>query len=349
VSTVEVFATGHQIGTFTDVLSTGNSDSMQVTLIGVATLGAPTDVFRIVVRQVKATDDAFTNGHFVDIHAWPDADPPAPPLYAGLTPQHDRFDGRASSLGHQIFDDAYLLFDLNGITTDTVQYGPGPEPPRDEKLPFSSFASDAPSFPCYAAGTLIAAEGGPVPVEQLQPGNLVLTADNGLQPIRWIGARNVSGAGHLAPILIKAGALGNTRDLLVSPQHRMLMQDWRSAVYFGDEQVFVAAKHLLNGTTITRAPMAQITYVHLAFDRHEVIFAEGCPSESLHLAAEALTALDRETLAELHDIFPELAKDLQHTKTARGCLRAWEARMIAAPPAAAMNMAQRPTQTAQLR
>ncbi len=329
MSTVEIFATGDQIGTFTDTLSTGNSDTMQVTLIGVAPLGAPTDVFRIVVRQVRADEDALTNGQFVDIYAWPDTDPPSAPLYSGLTPQHDRFDGRASSLEHQIFDDANLVFDLNGITTDTLQYGPGAEPPRNDQLPFSAFLSEPPSFACYAAGTLITGMGGPVPVEQLEPGDLVLTADHGLQPIRWTGARKVAGVGHLTPILIKAGALGNDRDLLVSQQHRMLVQDWRNEVYFGDAQVLVAAKHLVNGTTIKPAPMAQITYVHLAFDQHEVIFAEGCPSESLHLANAALTALDRDTLAELRSIFPELAADLQHQKTARGCLRAWEARMLA--------------------
>jgi hypothetical protein len=327
--TVELFATGDEIGTFSSVSSSGNANGVQVTLNGVQPLGASTDVFRIVVRQVNGDDDLFRNGQFVDIYAWPDTDPPSPPIYSSLAPQHDLFQGRASSAEHQIFSGANIVFDLNGITAGTMQYGPGYEPPRDQQLSFNSFSSDAPSFPCYAAGTLIEAEGGPVPVEQLGRGDLVLTADHGLQPVRWAGARKVSGAGHLAPILIKAGALGNYRDLLVSPQHRMLVQDWRSEVYFGDAQVFVAAKHLINGTTILPSPRAHIIYVHLAFEQHEVIFAEGCPSESLHLAAESLTALDRDSLTELHSIFPELAAQMPHLKTARGCLRAWEGRLVA--------------------
>ena len=115
----------------------------------------------------------------------------------------------------------------------------------------------------------------------------------------------------------------------MSPQHRMLVKDWRAEMYFARPQVLVAAKHLVNGQTIRRAPRDRITYVHLAFDRHEVIFAEGCPCESLHLAQESLATLGDDTLAELAQIFPELFEDIPQSKTARPCLRAWEGALVA--------------------
>ncbi|MDX5383444.1 MAG: Hint domain-containing protein [Rhodobacterales bacterium] len=327
--TIEIFATGDEIGTFSSVSSSGNSNGMKVTLGGVQPLGSATDVFRIVIRQVNTGGALFQNGQLVDIYAWPDTDPPSPPIYSSLNPQHDQFQGRASSAEHQIFTSAGVVLDLNGITAGTLQYGPGINPPRDQQLSFTSFSPDPPVFPCFAAGTLIEAEGGPRAVETLREGDLVLTADNGLQPIRWIGQRRVSGLDRLAPILIKAGALGNYRDLLVSPQHRMLMQDWRMQIYFAAPQVLVAAKHLVNGKTITLAPRQQITYVHLAFDRHEIIFAEGCPSESLFLADESMASLGAEALAELREIFPELRDHAPGGKAARAFLRGWEAALVA--------------------
>ncbi|MBT8410739.1 MAG: Hint domain-containing protein, partial [Octadecabacter sp.] len=175
--------------------------------------------------------------------------------------------------------------------------------------------------------TLIETDTGPVTVESLKEGDLVRTLDNGLQPIRWIGKRRISGLGDMAPVRIRAGALGNYRDLFVSPQHRMLIHDWRSEIYFGEPQMFVAAKHLINDKTITRTPCSDVTYVHMTFDRHEVIFAEGAPSESLHLGSVALTALDRAAQAEVLSLFPEL-EQAPPAPLARGCLRHWEGRLL---------------------
>lgn len=328
--TVEIFLTGNQIGTFSGLSSSGNSNGMKVNLQGVQALGGADDVFRIVIRQVNAGDDMFRNGQMVDIYAWPDTTPPGPPLYSSLNPQHDQFQGRASSGTHQIMTSpAQIIIATEGITPGNMQIGPGADPPRGEQLSFSTFPTDPPVFPCFAAGTVIETASGPRQIETLRPGDLIMTADHGPQPLRWIGQRSVLGIGALAPIQISAGSLGNRRDLLVSPQHRMLVQDWRAEMYFARPQVLVAAKHLVNGQTIRRAPRDRITYVHLAFDRHEVIFAEGCPCESLHLAQESLATLGDDTLAELAQIFPELFEDIPQGKTARPCLRAWEGALVA--------------------
>ena len=327
--TVEIFLTGDQIGTYSGLSSSGNSNGSRVTLNGVQALGGEGDIFRVVIRQVNAGDDMFRNGQMMDIYAWPDTSPPGPPLYSSLNPQHDQFQGRASSGTHQVITSpARIVIATDGITPGTMQFGPGANPPRDEQLRFESFAADPPVFPCFAAGTVIETGDGPRAVETLRPGDLIVTADHGLQPLRWIGQRAVPGTGHLAPVRFAARTLGNRRDLLVSPQHRMLLQDWRAEMYFGRAQVLVAAKHLVNGTTIRHAPQARITYVHLAFDRHEVIFAEGCPCESLHLAPESLAALGDEMRDELARIFPDLFQQAPQGKTARPCLRGWEGALV---------------------
>lgn len=347
---VEIFVTGDEIGTFTSVSTTGNNNGMKVTLSGVEPLGSATDVFRVVIRQVDSGDDLFSNGQFVDIYAWPASDPPEPPLYSSLNPQHDQFQGRASSAEHQIITSpANIVFDVNGLTAGTMRYGPGANPPRGQQLAFDTFSPDPPEFPCFVAGTLIETDSGPLPVEVIRPGDLVRTLDRGLQPVRWTGQRDVPGKAAMAPVEIRAGALGNWRDLRVSPQHRMLVGDWRTELFFGKSDVLVPAIHLVNGSTIRQVACRRVRYVHLAFDRHEVIWAEGAPSESLHLGAVALGSLDAAARSEIAALFPDLlpgngcqglglqgdgiqsagAGSAPCRSTARQSLRRWESALVA--------------------
>lgn len=331
---VVIYLTGDQIGTYSSASTTGNNNGdnngIKVKLEDVTALGSETDVFRVVVRQVNDGDPAFLNGQFVDIYAWPDSDPPAPPIYSSLNPQHDQFQGRASSSQHQIFTSPdNIVFDLGGVGSGTVTYGPsGRNYPREEQLPFESFPPDPPTAPCFAAGTLIETAAGARPVETLRPGDLVRTLDNGLQPVRWAGTRTVPGAGPLAPVRITAGTLGNDADLLVSQQHRILLRGWRAEMHFGQHEVLVAAKHLVNGKTIRLLPCHQITYAHLAFDRHEIIIAAGIHCESLFLGKMAINAMGPQARGELLAIFPELAARHWHSETARACLKSWETRLV---------------------
>ncbi|MBW6416868.1 Hint domain-containing protein [Celeribacter sp. PS-C1] len=182
---------------------------------------------------------------------------------------------------------------------------------------------------CFGKGTRIATPSGARAVEDLKPGDLVLTMDNGVQPLRWVGAREVPAVGRFAPIEIKAGALNNDRDLIVSPQHRMLLNTWRSQMLFDTSEVFAAAKHLVNGTTIREARGGMVTYYHLMFDRHEVIFAEGAPSESFHVSDFSLTGVANGAREELFSLFPELrSMPTHHGDTARKCLKAHEVGLL---------------------
>lgn len=171
-------------------------------------------------------------------------------------------------------------------------------------------------FTCFTAGTLIACETGERKIERLAVGDRVLTVDHGLQPIRWIGTRSLSPedlarAPNLVPIRIEAGALGDglpRERLTVSPQHRCLIRSRIAERMFGARDVLVAAKHLLGVSGVNLAPVTkQVTYIHLLFERHELLYSNGLISESFYLGDQALTAVGKEARDELIQIFPDLA------------------------------------------
>ncbi len=139
-----------------------------------------------------------------------------------------------------------------------------------------------PPIPCFVAGTLITTCAGPRPIEELDVGDLIVSRDSGDVPVRWIGRRRVRARGAFAPIRIRAYALGNDRDLLVSPNHKVLLTGWRAELLFGEEEVLVAAKHLINDKTIVRETcLTWVEYFHILLDNHGIIYAEGCAAESL--------------------------------------------------------------------
>lgn len=187
------------------------------------------------------------------------------------------------------------------------------------------------AFVCFAQGTLIDTETGLRAVETLSPGARVRTADHGLQTLRWSGAKRVAARGAMAPVRFEAGAVGNTRPLLVSPQHRMLATGWQVQLHTGQDEALIAARHLINHRDIRHQPCADVTYIHLMFDRHEVIFAEGAACESFHPGAMGLGLLDQPTRAELLALFPDLAHHAAgYGPTVRTYLRAHDAQAVAA-------------------
>ena len=169
------------------------------------------------------------------------------------------------------------------------------------------------NIPCFTAGTAVETATGLRNVETIMPGDLVLTGDNGLQPVRWTGRRDLfvrelRDHPHLAPVEFAPGALGNPRTLRVSPQHRTLISGWRVELLYGEPSVLVPAKALINGTTIRQPrPDDAVSYVHLMFDTHQVIKAGGVLSESFHPGDQGLHGLPAATRAELLALFPELA------------------------------------------
>lgn len=191
-------------------------------------------------------------------------------------------------------------------------------------LPVSVFAP-----PCFTPGTRIRTPAGSRPIETLAPGDLVDTIDHGPRPLRWIGRRTVDGTGEFAPVRIAKDALGNYRALVVSPQHRLLVSGWQAEVLFGAAEVLVAALHLVGRPGITRTPVAEVEYIHLLFDDHEIIFAEGAASESFHPGSILLEG-DRALYAEIMSIFPGLAARVHcDLPAARPVVSGREARILA--------------------
>lgn len=177
------------------------------------------------------------------------------------------------------------------------------------------------SIICFAAGTQISTISGSVPVEELLQGDLVLTRDNGFQPVRWVGKTTVPAMGDWAPIRIAAGTFGCSRDLLVSPQHRMLLSAPATRLLFDTSEVLAPAHHLINDHSIRRQPGGSVTYVHLLLDQHEIIYAEDCPTESFFPGDQALEALGPAALFSLFDCMPELRGHPESFgSTARYCL-----------------------------
>lgn len=191
--------------------------------------------------------------------------------------------------------------------------GPGGFPPVGVALTVTS-TQEGPSFPassyatpiCFTSGTLIRTPGGQVPIETLAPGDLVMTADHGACPVRWIGRRTLPAQGKYAPVRLKAGACGNTRDMLVSQEHRMVIDDWRCEFFFHQPRVLIAAKHLVNGADAVVQDGGVVTYIHLLFETHEMIWAEDALSESLHPGKAAMSGLDQTARDEVLSLFPSL-------------------------------------------
>ncbi len=144
----------------------------------------------------------------------------------------------------------------------------------------------------FGRGTRISlASGAQVRIEDLRVGDRVLTRDDGPQPIRWIGETVLRATGDFAPVVIRAGALHNSGDLVVSPEHRIFVYQRRDQVGAGRPELLVKARHLVNGDTVLRAEGGFVDYFQLAFDDHQIIYAEGIAAESL--------LIDRRTHAAL--------------------------------------------------
>lgn len=182
---------------------------------------------------------------------------------------------------------------------------------------------------CFTPGTRIRTPLGERPVETLAPGDMVITADRGAQPLRWVGRRRVTATGRFTPIRIRAGLFDNARDLVVSPQHRILYEGYRAQLLFGHHQVLVPAKHLVDHHEVLEEETDEVTYIHLLFDHHEIVFAEGARTESFHPGHVGLDAILAPAREELFAVFPELrAEPRAFGPTSRHCLKRFEARML---------------------
>ncbi|MEI2807886.1 MAG: Hint domain-containing protein [Albidovulum sp.] len=229
-----------------------------------------------------------------------------------------------------------ILFTTPDHENGTVQFLDG----NGNVIGTMSFSNIETIVPCFTPGTLIDTDRGPVAVEALSAGDRVMTMDDGYQVLRWIGRRDLS-AGELAecpalrPVLIGKDAFGPglpERDLKLSPQHRVLLSGARAELVAGEAEVLAPALHFLGLPGVVRdAAAGGVSYIHLLFDRHQIVRSDGLWTESFQPAAATLSAMDEGPRAELLRLFPELcAANLTRYPSARSTVKRHEARLILA-------------------
>ncbi len=180
----------------------------------------------------------------------------------------------------------------------------------------------------FTPGTFIATERGQRPVEQLQRGDRIVTRDNGLKRITWIGRRNISYKDlnqikGLRPVLIKKGALGGgrpERDMLVSPRHRLFVRA---------HDALMSARELIDHRQIVPAPSLGVSYLHLMCNTREVALANGAWAECVHPDDPVAASQTPKQRREILILFPEVAtmgaaKRVKATKEEKGELSRFE-------------------------
>ncbi len=166
----------------------------------------------------------------------------------------------------------------------------------------------------------------------------MITRDNGIQEIRWVGhkamtGRELIGSPHLKPVVIKAGALGNglpERDMMLSPNHRILVANAQTQLYFDESEVLAAVKHLVGTPGVQELNVLSTTYIHFMFDRHEVVLSNGAWTESFQPGDMSLKGVGNAQRTEIFELFPELATQsgLDGYQAARKSLKKHEARLL---------------------
>ncbi|WP_226783227.1 Hint domain-containing protein [Oceaniglobus trochenteri] len=297
--------------------------------------------------------------------------PPPPGFYSAGIANNGNFlpDGENSK-----FDTLYL-YDPGNNTYIALSYG---APPRDATPPAGfpsgatqsgsgeSINSDAPNgrafsrnsdgnfvesdptpgtsdVVCLVAGTQIAVPGGTVAVEDLQPGQKVCVKDGPAQVLRAVGRTHLSAQilarlPMLAPVTLPVGAVGNDRALALSPNHRVAVSGPELDLLFGGGEFLVPAKCL--APAISPQGPQGVQYLHLLFDDHHLVLANGLWVESLYLGdVGASWVQGQRNLGTLREENAAHTDRITHRATARPCLRAFEMAALAGPARALAPLA----------
>ncbi|PWE33926.1 hypothetical protein DDZ14_01795 [Maritimibacter sp. 55A14] len=236
-----------------------------------------------------------------------------------------------SELGHPgdavTLDARYTFMSAEGDTVEILLLSFAPRPgPRPASLHFLPLAPVAPGIAytlirtdadpghvrlsditsvAFTRGTRITLAGGEQrAVEYLMPGDCVLTRDHGAQPLRWVGRRRERAIGPYAPVVISKGLLGNAADLIVSQHQRIFIYQRGPDRVTPTAEALVKAKYLVNDETVFIRNGGYAEYFHLVFDRHEIIYAECIPTESLLVNERTLSSLPEEMAGEVAHTLP---------------------------------------------
>ena len=185
-------------------------------------------------------------------------------------------------------------------------------------------------FVCFARDAQIRTPTGVLPVQDIRPGDKVWTVDDPEAVVQWVGSKTVFATGDAAPVVFETGAIGNTRPLVVSQQHRILLRSAQASIMFGAEEVLVPARSLLALDGVRLAEGATVTYHHIMFDGHKIVESDGVLTESFFPGATALGTLDDAVRDELVRLFPELVAGAEYGPMAAHMLKPFEAEALVA-------------------
>ena len=313
-------------------------DGFGMVVENASALGGSDSFYRLVWYQnLNASATEFQNGQFWRVEAYDDtSDSDSDPfngdagwstVYSNLVPKSDLVSGVGGGDEYIVLEiqdgsGRHLFYDINGgLSTTPTDYtllgvdqnGDAGDGDGDSNLDFfDAYSAFTPPI-CFCRGTMIDTPQGARAIEDLREGDLVKTADNGAQPVRWIGSRKLSSVmlmvkEDLRPVRIAAGALGNGlphTTLMVSQQHRVLVRSRIAQRLTGSQEVLVAAKHLcmLDGIDLVD-DFEPIEYFHILLDGHELVFSNGAATETLYTGAEALKSLNKAAVQEIRTLFP---------------------------------------------
>lgn len=122
------------------------------------------------------------------------------------------------------------------------------------------------------------------PVQDLRPGDRIITRDAGMAALARIAHQRVT----CARVRILSGALGHARpdhEIVLPAAQRLLLRDWRARALYGRAQVLVPAARLVDGQYVSALPPGPMTLYSLHFDADHVVYAEGlelsCPAMNI--------------------------------------------------------------------
>jgi Hint domain len=203
-------------------------------------------------------------------------------------------------------------------------------------IPLGSVDPDPPPF-CFSRGTEISTPSGRRLVQDLRPGDTVLTDDGRSVTIAWIGMSRYGRSqaareDRLRPVRVRAHAFGPgmpERELVLSPQHRIVVEGSRCELFFGAERVFVVARHLPAAFAISPEPEEDVEYYHILLETHDILIANGMPAESLQPARRMIEALSDDMRRSLMALLEVLGAEAMLTRPdALLTLKEREARLL---------------------
>jgi hypothetical protein len=315
MATITLTLRGNQIATYTMFRGDGNGADRAVEVQGVTAIGSASQTFTVFIEQVNTGATQFQNGQFVTIF---DSSGAVVMPRAGVNPDAEQ--GLAGGDAHMLFLSRKFFIDLAGVPVgpETVVLRHADEAgdtgigDNDGEFDWD----DVPAFVCIASGSLIRrATGADIAVEDVSPGDWLACADGQARRVLWVGHGRIdltrAESALQKPVLLPRGCLGPgrpARDLVLSPQHRVLLQGPEVRALFDTDQVLAPARGLLAlpGVRVLQGRRAVI-YVSVLLECHAVLLAEGAPVESFYPGAEGMKVLTPALRDALCRVLPGLA------------------------------------------